>query len=733
MEAYQPLYLRHRPQTLKQLVGQRSVVKTLSNAIENDRIAHAYLFTGPRGTGKTSSARILAKSLNCQEGPTTEPCMVCPMCTEIKQGISPAVLEIDAASNNSVDDARILIERAPLVAQGGRFKLYIIDECHMLTKEAFNALLKTIEEPPPRVIFVLATTEEHKVPPTIISRCQRLMFRLVSHEDLIVHLRNVADQEEINIEDSALELIARRSGGGLRDAMGLLDQASLLATAERPVSVTDLLTLLGAIDEDVLLEISKGMKERNGEQVLTAVHGLLSHGREPSLVALELSKHFLNMTKALHLGRSKERGDKESILPQIISGSSGYIQAITELAPSFEGYELTQMVEHLDRLEQSLRRSTQPALSLEIGLLSLCYRQEIHLIKDLVGRIEALEAQLTDGPRLPAPRPQSQLPPPQTNTHAPAAYEAQRPPLVKEAVKEPVREPGRVKEAEPERAPQFDLDNRAPERTAVQPEKEERPSQQAAPPPKTAAVAVPPQNAQDTKPTKDKSTDKSTNEEGSYPFEVVNEFWSNLLEELHSRSIPTYSLVSQFGFPLALRDDELVISVSREHFQKTIENKADQIKSAAKKITGRDLFIKVKIQTEQPNQGKIGRSEPKSESESHSQAGHSGNRQSQPAPREYASPPIDAQGDGDSAGDEDDESDPPPQDMPGRTRPDPFELENQEALTPGERVEKVEGVATLSSERPRRSNNVPPPETGDQLMVKEAYKLFEGPGSRQIG
>lgn len=723
MEAYQPLYLRHRPQTLKQLVGQHSVVKTLSNAIENDRIAHAYLFTGPRGTGKTSSARILAKSLNCQEGPTTEPCMVCPMCTEIKQGISPAVLEIDAASNNSVDDARILIERAPLVAQGGRFKLYIIDECHMLTKEAFNALLKTIEEPPPRVIFVLATTEEHKVPPTIISRCQRLMFRLVSHEDLIVHLRNVADQEEINIEDSALELIARRSGGGLRDAMGLLDQASLLATAERPVSVTDLLTLLGAIDEDVLLEISKGMKERNGEQVLTAVHGLLSRGREPSLVALELSKHFLNMTKALHLGRSKERDNKESILAQIISGSSGYIQAITELAPAFEGYELTQMVEHLDRLEQSLRRSTQPALSLEIGLLSLCYRQEIHLIKDLVGRIEALEAQLADGPRVqmqapaPAPRPHNQAPSSPINHQAPA-------PAVPS-----------VRETQPafERAPQPDLEraappepeNQPPERKASnepEPARDERPS----PPPQAKAPPPPAQN------TIQNTTQSNTNEEGSYPFEVVNEFWSNLLEELHSRSIPTYSLVSQFGFPLALREDELVISVSREHFQKTIENKADQIKSAAKKITGRDLFIKVKIQTEQPNQGKIGRSEPKNESESQPQPSQAGQRQSQPAPREYASPPNPPQGEGDSQGDDDDESDPPPQDLRGRSRPDPFE-ESDATVSSSSLDSITEGVATLSSERPRRANNVPPPETGDQLMVKEAYKLFEGPGSRQIG
>lgn len=213
MKSYLPLYLKHRPQSLGDLVGQKSVVKTLTNAIDNDRIAHAYLFTGPRGCGKTSSARILAKSLNCEKGPTAEPCMTCTMCIEIKAGNSPAVLEIDAASNNSVDDARVLIERAPLVAQGGRFKLYIIDECHMLTKEAFNALLKTIEEPPPNVIFILATTEEHKVPPTIISRCQRLMFRLANHKELSQHLRKIADIENISILDEAIDLIARRSGG----------------------------------------------------------------------------------------------------------------------------------------------------------------------------------------------------------------------------------------------------------------------------------------------------------------------------------------------------------------------------------------------------------------------------------------------------------------------------------------------------------------------------------------
>src|SRR5271154_1568014 len=229
MTQYQPLFLKYRPQALSDLIGQEYVARALTNAVEHNRIFHAYLFTGPRGTGKTSSARILAKSLNCVNGPTATPCQVCASCEEIRQGISSSVFEIDAASNNSVDDARLLIERAPLVAQGGRYKVYIIDECHMLTKEAFNALLKTIEEPPPNVVFILATTEEHKVLPTIVSRCQKLMFRLVTQNELADYLAKIAEDQHIEIEGEALEVISRRSGGGLRDALGLLDQASLLS------------------------------------------------------------------------------------------------------------------------------------------------------------------------------------------------------------------------------------------------------------------------------------------------------------------------------------------------------------------------------------------------------------------------------------------------------------------------------------------------------------------------
>lgn len=394
LQTYQPLYLKYRPQSLSDLVGQKSVAQTLTNAIDHSRISHAYLFTGPRGTGKTSSARILAKSLNCESGPTAAPCLTCASCLEIKAGNSPSVFELDAASNNSVDDARSLIERAPLVAQGGRYKLYIIDECHMLTKEAFNALLKTIEEPPPMVVFILATTEEHKVPPTIISRCQRLMFKLVNQKELVGHLRHISTLEDINILDEALELIARRSGGGLRDALGLLDQASLLSTKEKAVQVNDLLLLLGAVHEDILIEISSAVQNRDGQAVLAAANTLLMEGREPAVLVLELAKHFLNLTKASYVN---ETGSLTAdSLNTLVLGSPAYLQAIVAQAKNFDRAELALMVEYLDKLEQTCRRSSQPVLTVEMGLLALCHRHDMTFVRDLDARVKTLENVMAD-------------------------------------------------------------------------------------------------------------------------------------------------------------------------------------------------------------------------------------------------------------------------------------------------------------------------------------------------
>ncbi|MBS2006131.1 MAG: DNA polymerase III subunit gamma/tau [Cyanobacteria bacterium SZAS TMP-1] len=735
MEPYQPLYLKHRPQTLGQLVGQRTVVKTLTNAIDNDRIAHAYLFTGPRGCGKTSSARILAKSLNCEQGPTATPCMTCTMCEEIKKGVSPAVMEIDAASNNSVDDARVLIERAPLVAQGGRFKLYIIDECHMLTKEAFNALLKTIEEPPPRVIFILATTEEHKVPPTIISRCQRLMFRLANHPELCEHLRNVANIENIAIEDDAIELIARRSGGGLRDALGLLDQASLLASPEKPVGIKDLLTLLGAIDEDVLISISQGIADRDAERVLSSVHQLLAQGREPSLVALELAKHFLNIAKGMHLSKTKgssAQGEKveTSLAQQLITGSQDYIQKVIELSSSFDSAELTQIVMELDRLEQTLRRSTQPSLALEVGLLSVCHRHDILLVRELAQKVEYLENAITDGAmpaitHAPSHAPAQAAPPPAPRpapapTPAPAPAPAPSPAPAPAPVPAPAPAPAPAAAAvddglaqPPARvAPADDFEvnedgDVEPSITILENEaEEEAESQPAAASAPSAPPAAPAAQAADTA----SSTD-------------LDEFWSNLLSELQGRHLPSFSVISQFGFPLSLREDELVIGVMKDNLQKLIENKAEQIKISAKVVSGRDLFIKVRVAAQE-------NAPPPKPPGPASNRGQNGGGGHSPAPERAQEPAMAAQGVGSGSGAQSSALRATAPEQERRPAQNFTEVKGEAAASP---------PAAPSGSKPSaadlsRSDQQSFEGTGDNaLMLKEAYKLFEGPGSRRVG
>jgi len=761
MKSYLPLYLKHRPQSLGDLVGQKSVVKTLTNAIDNDRIAHAYLFTGPRGCGKTSSARILAKSLNCEKGPTAEPCMTCTMCIEIKAGNSPAVLEIDAASNNSVDDARVLIERAPLVAQGGRFKLYIIDECHMLTKEAFNALLKTIEEPPPNVIFILATTEEHKVPPTIISRCQRLMFRLANHKELSQHLRKIADIENISILDEAIDLIARRSGGGLRDALGLLDQASLLSSPDKPVSISDLLTLLGAIDEDVLIQISEGIRDRDGSNVLSALHSLLSQGREPSLVALELSKHFLNMAKALHLGGKKSTSESETdgvpLINQLITGTQNYIDQVIKLAPAFEGAELTQMVEQLDRLEQNLRRSTQPALTLEVGLLALCHRHDILMVRELSARVQQLESALSGG-NYSLPAHQSTAPQQAPHNSATTHGAAPRPtPIPAQPAPQPApNHPPAA--APPPRAPEsISAPIPAPISAPIPaPVQQEIPAATAGP----GAAAYDNDDDDDYEGESQPSPAPISTGELAVPVrsEAIDEFWSNLMDYLQQKSIPTFSIFNQHGFALSLKEDEFVIGVRKEHFVSMLERKVDQIKIAIKTLTGKEMFVKVKVMGEevgtrapQPARAASGR-----ESETAGRSGGSprpADEPSDPAPfRPYtaeAAPPAHQTA---PFKEEAPRPEPKPESRP-EPKPEPkpesksdSKSSNKSSSKPEAKGEKKPWVPRDKGKEGAWQSGGPAKPTPDfagtganargsdeVLMVKEAYKLFEGPGSRFIG
>lgn len=652
---YQPLYLKYRPQTLKELVGQDSVVRTLSNALTNARTTHAYLFTGPRGTGKTSSARILAKSLNCDKGPTVDPCLACPSCIEIASSSSPSVFEIDAASNNSVDDARSLIERAPLAAQGGKYKIYIVDECHMLTKEAFNALLKTIEEPPPQVVFILATTEEYKVPPTILSRCQRLMFRLVNQDDLEKHLKKVAQSENINISDDAVQLVCRRSGGGLRDALGLFDQASLLAQEGKTITSQDLLVLLGALQEDLLISISEGIIAGDGYAVTSSVNELLGQGREPSLIALELAKHFLNLVKASFL-QSKDR----SQIGQFVSGSPSYLQGIlNQTQEGIESPELVHIVEVLERLESSVKRSSLPVMTLEIGLLSICHRHDIKDVKELSLKLEALEQKLGNPDfTLPAPAAVAPRPRPQA-----APVFAKQEPVVTETPTHVSETKTLVLEKEiVAHSAQSEISITLSEKIAADEEEQQEEPQE-----EPIQLAVSP----------DPVLEKSA---GSHMD--LDILWDKVLDALQKRNIPAYSLVNMHAFPIAQDNDILTLGVNKEFFQKTIESKSQHITQAYKDITGNTIAVRVKVLDEE-QKPQVKKEAPKQAQDSAPKA----IEQIKPEPRSDAGSQEEIEEDHDD--------------------------EIEEKKTP-DLTQSDEGEASGSQ------------------SAKEAYKLFEGPGSRFI-
>lgn len=358
--AYEPLHHRYRPQRFDQLVGQAPIVRTLSNAIRLKRIAPAYLFTGPRGTGKTSSARILARSLNCTSTPepTAEPCGQCEACVAITAGNALDVIEIDAASNTGVDNIRELIERSRFAPVQLRWKVYVVDECHMLSTAAFNALLKTLEEPPPRVVFVLATTDPQRVLPTIVSRCQRFDFCRIPLEELVQHLSWISQQEQIVIAPDALRLVAQFAQGGLRDAESLLDQLSLLSPPIEAAAVWD---FMGAVPEQEALELGTALANREPLPLLEITHQLFDRGHEPNAILEALTKLLRDLLVAALAS------DRQALTA--ISPASW--EKATRLAQQFGRDRLLSVLRSLKGTEAQLRHSSQPRLTLEVLLAGL--------------------------------------------------------------------------------------------------------------------------------------------------------------------------------------------------------------------------------------------------------------------------------------------------------------------------------------------------------------------------
>ncbi len=357
---YEPLHHKYRPKSFAELVGQEAIATTLTNAICASKIAPAYLFTGPRGTGKTSSARILAKSLNClkSDKPTPEPCGVCDVCQGITKGYSLDVIEIDAASNTGVDNIREMIERAQFAPVQCRYKVYVVDECHMLSTAAFNALLKTLEEPPKHVVFVLATTDPQRVLPTIISRCQRFDFRRIPLEAMVQHLSTIATKENININSEAITLVAQIAQGGLRDAESLLDQLSLLSGEVTPDRVWD---LVGSVSEKDLLTLLSAIATDNPEAVLDCTRQILDRGREPLIILQNLAAFYRDLLIAK---TAPNRQNLVACTPQTW-------QALVNSAQQLDIRTILQGQQHLRTAEVQLKNTTQPRLWLEVTLLGL--------------------------------------------------------------------------------------------------------------------------------------------------------------------------------------------------------------------------------------------------------------------------------------------------------------------------------------------------------------------------
>ncbi len=379
--SYVVIARRWRPQQFDEIIGQEHVSKTLSNAIANERIAHSYIFTGPRGVGKTTTARILAKALNCEKGPTATPCNECASCKSITMGNSLDVLEIDGASNRGIDEIRNLRENIRYTPTQGKYKIYIIDEVHMLTKEAFNALLKTLEEPPEHALFIFATTEIHKVPATILSRCQRFDFRRIPLKTIMEHLQNICKKDKIDIEEEALLQIAKKADGSMRDSQSILDQ--IISYSGDTVTFADVAQALGVIHQDIYFKITDYIKDSQIKELILQAKEVFDSGYDINEFLIGLEEHFRNLLVV----RSTES-------TEFLDVAENYLERYKEVAAAFSEGDLIGYLQTVAETMQQLKTSQQPHLKFELGLIKLAKQPATAQIEDILEKLNVLKKKL---------------------------------------------------------------------------------------------------------------------------------------------------------------------------------------------------------------------------------------------------------------------------------------------------------------------------------------------------
>lgn len=531
-EKYIPLYRKYRPQKLEEVVGQEHIKKALKNAIELNKISHAYLFTGPRGTGKTSTARIFAKSLNCKEGPTIAPCGVCENCIDITNSTPMDVIEIDAASNRKVEDAQNILEKVMYAPVNSRYKIYIIDEVHMLSTTAFNALLKTLEEPPKNVIFILATTEVHKVLDTIKSRCQRFDFKRITTDDIVKHLRYISDKEKINITDDALFTIAKNSAGGMRDSIALLDQLSVL-DGEEAISTDDINNLLGRLSFDTLNSLADKIVNSKPQEAIEDLEKIYNSGNEPVQILTNLMDYLKNLLIV--------KNCRKEIVFELTQANDAQIAALNSQAELVETHQIVFLIDKCSDYIKELKLTNNPRLWLEVAIIDLANLTENTSLVELQNRIARLEGGATNI----GSNARSYSAPVQV-----ASYKTAPTPVMKAEMQ-------RVEHAKPDILKQKEAEKQVEipkEQPVLKSNEENQPPVKSqpqsnddfAPMPKSKAVAG----------------------------DDISVLWGQLLENIHSA--PTRALLKQWANPVKITAEDTVLSMKNEIF-------LNQVQSGSKK------------------------------------------------------------------------------------------------------------------------------------------------------